>query len=221
MILGLYSTWLLPITFFQPKSLLAALIPPRLRVSVSAYQLLYQVFHRRIILACCDMAATSAPVAGSDFGRKLVGDAFWPPFRPSQHVAPELTVASFIFLVFLHKMKYWKMQLIRHKVITPWPLASMKWAQNQEKRLISPIPKRFLMLISCVCVLAILKRSHFLRRPLSDLCFPGFGMFTLTVLSWWWFIHAFFFFFLLVSLYLKILNNRKARKQASEGTGTV
>lgn len=25
------------------------------------------------------------------------------------------------------------MQLICHNVITPWPLASIKWAQNQEK----------------------------------------------------------------------------------------
>jgi len=79
------------------------------------------------------MAATSALVTGSDFGRKLVGDAVQPLCCPSQCGAPELTLASFLLPVFLHKIKHWKVQLICHNVIAPWPLASIKWAQNQEK----------------------------------------------------------------------------------------
>lgn len=131
------------------------------------------------------MVTTSALVTGSDFGRKLVEDAVWLPCCQSQSGAPELTPPSFLFLVSLHKMKYLKVQLICHNVITP-PLNG----HRIKKRVISHIQKWFLMLISHVSVLATLTCSCFLRRCLDDLCFPDFDMFTLAVLSWRWFIHA-------------------------------
>jgi len=47
----------------------------------------------------CEVAASSTPIAGPDCRRKPVRDAICLPFHSSQCFAPELSIASFIFLV--------------------------------------------------------------------------------------------------------------------------
>lgn len=83
--------------YFQPKSFLGGLIPPRLE-SLSVYHLFYKVLHWGYFLTCYDTPATSALFTGSVSGRKLVGDSVWPSCFLSQFGAPKLTWASFLFL---------------------------------------------------------------------------------------------------------------------------